>query len=75
MLTKRKTNIHKKIKKKIFFSKIQNTCGRMAQGKPPLKFERNLCIQFRDDCDTYGRTDDGWTTDDGQIAISLALMT
>ncbi len=41
----------------------------MAQGKPQLKFERNPCIKFRDNCDTDGRTD-GRTTDDGQIAIS-----
>ncbi len=47
----------------------------MAQGKPQLKFERNPCIKFRDNCDTDGRTTDGRrtdgrTTDDGQIAIS-----
>ncbi len=41
----------------------------MAQGKPELKFERNLCIKFRDNCDTDGRTMDG-RSDDGQIAIS-----
>ncbi len=29
----------------------------MAQGKPQLKFERNPCIKFRDNCDTDGRTD------------------
>ncbi len=40
----------------------------MAQGKPQLKFERNPCIRFRDNCDTDGRR----TTDDGQIAISSA---
>ncbi len=38
----------------------------MAQRKPQLKFERNPCIKFRDNCDTDGRTTDGWTTDDGQ---------
>ncbi len=27
----------------------------MAQGKQQLKFERNPCIKFRDDCDTDGR--------------------
>ncbi len=38
----------------------------MAQGKLQLKFERNLCIKSRDNCDTDGRTtDDGWT-DDGR---------
>ncbi len=43
----------------------------MAQGKPQLKFERNPCIKFRDNCDTDGWTDDRRrTTDDGQIAIS-----
>ncbi len=41
----------------------------MAQRKPQLKFERNLCVKFRDNCDTDGQTDDG-RTDDGQIAIS-----
>ncbi len=41
----------------------------MAQGKPQLKFERNPCIKFRDNCDTDRRTTDGRTTDDGQIAI------
>ncbi len=29
----------------------------MAQGKPQVKFERNPCIKFRDNCDTDGRTD------------------
>ncbi len=29
----------------------------MAQEKPQLKFERNPCIKFRDNCDTDGRTD------------------
>ncbi len=34
----------------------------MAQGKPQLKFERNPCNKFRDNCDTDGRrTDDGRT--------------
>ncbi len=45
----------------------------MAQGKPQLKFERNPCIKFRDNCDTDGRRtsdDRRRTTDDGQIAIS-----
>ncbi len=37
----------------------------MAQGKPQLKFERNPCIKFRDNCDTDGRTTDG-RMDDGQ---------
>ncbi len=27
----------------------------MAQGKAQLKFERNPCIKFRDNCDTDGR--------------------
>ena len=27
----------------------------MSQGKPQLNFERNLCIKFRDNCDTDGR--------------------
>ncbi len=72
MLTKTK-NIRKKSKKK-FFSKIQKTSKRIAQGKPQLKFERNPCVKFRDNCDTDGRTTDGRrtdgrTTDDGQIAI------
>ncbi len=62
MLTKTK-NIRKKSKKKIF-PKIQKRFERMAQGKQQLKFERNLCIKFRDNCDTDGRT-----TDDGQIAF------
>ncbi len=30
----------------------------MAQGKPQVKFERNLCIKFRDNCDTDGRRTD-----------------
>ncbi len=35
----------------------------MAQGKPQLKFERNPCVKFRDNCDTDGRrTDDGRRT-------------
>ncbi len=72
MLTKTK-NIRKKSKKN-FFSKIQKTSERIAQGKPQLKFERNPCVKFRDNCDTDGRTDgrrkdDGRTTDNGQIAI------
>ncbi len=71
MLTKTK-NIRKK-SKIIFFLKIQKTSERMAQGKLQLKFERNPCIKFRDNCDTDGRTDDGRTDgrmDDGQISIS-----
>ncbi len=36
----------------------------MAQGKPQLKFERNPCIKFRDNCDTDGQTDDGPQTTD-----------
>ncbi len=44
----------------VFFLKIQKTCQRMAQGKPQLKFERNLCIWFRENCDTdAGRPDAG----------------
>ncbi len=50
----------------------------MAQGKPQLKFERNPCIKFRDNCDTdgrtTGRTDDGRTTDgrtDGRTTDKL----
>ncbi len=35
----------------------------MIQEKPPMKFERNQCIRFRDNCDTDGRTD-GRRTDD-----------
>ncbi len=32
----------------------------MVQEKPQMKFERNPCIRFRDNCDTDdGRTDDG----------------
>ncbi len=39
----------------------------MAQGKPQLKFEKNPCMKFRDNCDTDGRTtDDGRRTDDGR---------
>ncbi len=60
MLTKTK-NIRKKSKKN-FFLKIQKTSERMAQGKPQLKFERNPCIKFRDNCDTDGRTTDGRRT-------------
>ncbi len=36
----------------------------MAEGKPQLKFERNPCIKFRDNCDTDGRRtmdDRRWT--------------
>ncbi len=36
----------------------------MAQGKLQLKFERNPCIKFRDNCDMDGRTDDGRQTTD-----------
>ncbi len=53
MLTKTK-NIRKKSKKN-FFSKIKKMSERMAQGKPQLKFERNPCIKFRDNCDMDGR--------------------
>ncbi len=35
----------------------------MAQGKPQVKFERNPCIKFRDNCDTDGRTDERRTDD------------
>ncbi len=36
---------------------------RLAQGKQQPQFDRNPCIMFRDNCDTDGRTDVGWTTD------------
>ncbi len=39
----------------------------MAQGKPQLKFKRNPCIKFRDNCDTDGRT-----TDDGQKSHTMS---
>ncbi len=42
----------------MFFQKFKKTSERMAQGKPQLKFERNLWITFRDNCDTDGRTTD-----------------
>ena len=35
----------------------------MAQGKQQPKFEKNLCIRFRDNCDTDGQTTDGQTMD------------
>ncbi len=57
MLTKTK-NIRKK-SKKTFFSKMTKTSGRMAQGKPQPKFERNPCVRFRENRATDGRTDDG----------------
>ncbi len=60
MLTKTK-NIRKKSKKNL---------GRMAQGKPQPKFERNPCIRFRENCATDGLTD-GWTTDDGQKSHTM----
>ncbi len=42
----------------------------MAQGKPQLKFERDPCIKFRDNCDTDGRrTTDGRT--DGRTMDKL----
>ncbi len=40
---------------------------RIAQRKPQLKFERNPCIKFRDNCNKDGRKTD--ESDDGQIAI------
>ncbi len=54
----------------MFFKKLKKLPRRMAHGKQQPKFERNLCLTFRDNCDT----DDGWTTDgqrtdDGQISI------
>ena len=33
----------------------------MAPGKPQLKFERNMCFKFRDNCDMDGRTHGGMT--------------
>ena len=70
MLTKTK-NIRKKSKKTFFFSKIQKKYERMAQGKPQLKFERNLCIRFRDNCDT----DDGrQTTDKLRFMVSADIV-
>ncbi len=44
---------------------------RIVQEKAQMKFERNPCIRFRDNCDTDGRRTDGQrTTDEGQISIS-----
>ncbi len=37
-------------------SKNQNSSERIAQERPQLKFERNTCVRFRDNCDTGGRT-------------------
>ncbi len=56
MLTKTK-NIGKNKKKK-FFPKIQKKSEHIAPGTAQLKFERNLCVKFRDNCDTDGRTTD-----------------
>ena len=53
MLTKTK-NIRKK--------KIKIKSQRMAQGKQQPKFERNLYIRNRDNCDTDGRWMDGRQT-------------
>ncbi len=54
MLTKTKP-IHNKSKKK----SIKNLVLPIVQEKPQIKFERNLCIRFRDNCDTDdGRTDE-----------------
>ncbi len=62
MLTKTK-NIRKKSKKK-FKKKIKKLVLRIVQEKPQMKFERNPCIRFRDNCNTDdGRMDDGRTTD------------
>ncbi len=43
----------------------QKLSERMAQGKKELKFDRNPCIGYKDNCDT----------DDGRISISWALLT
>ncbi len=56
MLTK--TKIFKKNKKKHFLSKMKKKSVHMAQGKPQLKFERNPCIRFRENCATDGRMTD-----------------
>ena len=63
VLTKTK-NIRKNIKKSFLFKNSKKMSERIAQGKPQLKFERNPCIKFTDNCDTDGRMDDGRTTDD-----------
>ncbi len=43
----------KKSKNKI--SKIEKKSERMAHGVQQLKFERNPCIRYRDNCDTDER--------------------
>ncbi len=62
MLTKMKKNSEKF--ENAIFSNIQKTSWHVAQGKPQLKFERNLFNRFRDNCDT-----------DRQILISSPLPT
>ena len=64
MLTKTK-NIHKKSKKKF---KKKKMVLRIIQEKLQMKFERNPCIRFKDNCDT----DDGRTTDDGQKSHTMS---
>ncbi len=49
---------------KIYFKNIKKRSVHISQGKKQLKFERNPCMRFSDNCDT----DDAWTTTDyGQI--------
>ncbi len=43
----------------------------MAQGKPQLKFERNLYIKFTDNCDMDRRTDDGRTNCDFMTSADI----
>ncbi len=46
----------------------------MAQEKPQLKFERNPCIRFRENCATDGRTDVGQKSHTMTSADSLAEL-
>ncbi len=70
MLTKTK-NIHKKSKKN-FFLKIKKLVLRIVQKKLQMRFERNPCIRFRDNCDTDDGRTDGQTTDDGQKSHTMS---
>ncbi len=63
-------NIHKKSKKN-FFSKIKKLVLRIVQKKLQMKFERNLCSRFRDNCDTDDGRTDGRTTDKSPIPWAL----
>ncbi len=60
----------------LFFSKNQKTSECMVQKKRQPKFERNPCIRFRDNCDTYdGRQTnfDFMNSADSQAELNMVL--